>query len=109
MIRFVPEQDFHESATLTFILWEMTPSDYSGKMGVDTDSRAGLHLAMTTATVVVEPVNDSPVLSSDGVLFSINEDLPNRNNIGDYVSDIVSLSYSDFDILHTAKIHGNFL
>ena len=100
-IRFVPDRDFNGYVTFSFAAWDLTSGGVSGTMGIDTtvsDQVIGtFSTESTTATLFVEPVNDSPVLSAGARLSSIAEDTPLSENNGTSVTDIVSRSYRDVD------------
>ena len=100
-IRFVPDRDFNGYISFSFVAWDLTSGEVSGTMGVDTtvsDQVTGtFSTTSTTATLFVEPVNDSPVLNAGARLFSIAEDTPMGENNGTSVSDIVMGSYRDVD------------
>ena len=100
-IRFVPFQDFNGVANFSFIAWDLTSGEESGTLEVDTtigDPTTGaFSSSFTTATVNVEPVNDSPVITQGASLIPILEDVPENENIGMLVSDIVRNVYFDVD------------
>lgn len=100
-VRFVPSPDFNGFATFTFVAWDFTSGEESGTMGVDTsiaDPITGaFSTSSTTATVFVEPVNDSPVLAAGAHLSPVVEDTPTAENNGTAVRDIVEGYYLDVD------------
>jgi hypothetical protein len=103
LVRFVPDPDFHERASFAFKLWdtstEHADSDLSsGLQGLDTTLNTQVfHNAISRATIVVEPVNDSPVLASGGAMTTYDEDVPLTENLGDIIKDMVAGFYADID------------
>jgi hypothetical protein len=101
-IQFVPNRDFNGIASFVFLAWDLTSDLQSGDPSVDTTSAdlvtGPFSVTSATATITVEPVNDSPVLSPDSHLHAIPEDLPVGENRGTLVSDIVREYYYDVDV-----------
>ena len=100
-IRFVPVADFNGFVTVTFRAWDLSSGEPSGTMGVDatnTDEVTGpFSVASTTATLFVEPVNDSPVLFDNSSLHYIFEDISKSDNNGTLIEDIVNQTFFDID------------
>ena len=100
-IRFVPNRDFNGYVSFSFLAWDLTSNEPSGTMGVVTttsDPVTGAYsTTQATATIFVEPVNDSPVLTPGSHLATILEDLPVAENEGTLVWDIVDGFYHDVD------------
>ena len=103
-VRFVPNQDFNGEASFVFLAWDLTSSDLqSGEIGVDTTAADNIvtgpfSVGSTSVTITIEPVNDSPVLSSGSYLSTIIEDTPIHENNGTLVADIVRETYYDVDV-----------
>ena len=100
-IRFAPVSDFNGYSQLTFVAWDLTNGEPSGKTNVDvlmSDPVTGPYSRNhTTATILVEPVNDSPVLEDGSSLLTILEDVPVDSNKGTSVGDIVNQTFYDVD------------
>jgi subtilisin-like proprotein convertase family protein len=100
-IRFVPVSDFNGYSRLTFVAWDLTNGEPSGKTNVDvlmSDPVTGPYSRNhTTAAIFVEPVNDSPVLEDGSSLLTILEDVPVDSNEGTSVGDIVNQTFYDVD------------
>ncbi len=100
-VRFVPNRDFNGNVSFSFVAWDLTSDKPSGTMSVDTttsDSVTGAYSnTATMATILVEPVNDSPVLTPGARLETILEDTPVSENEGTLVWDIVEGFYHDVD------------
>jgi hypothetical protein len=98
-LRFVPNENFHGPATLTFRAWDQT----AGTTGTvhDASTNGGttaFSFNAVTATLTVQGVNDAPVLdpSADHFMTAIDEDA--TNSVGDSVSGIVQPgSITDID------------
>jgi len=92
----------------TYLAWDLTSGEPSGTMGVDTtlanEITGSFSVNMSTATLYIEPVNDSPVLSGDATLTTILEDTPPADNAGTLVSEIVRSVYYDVDINHSVGV-----
>ena len=101
-IRFVPNRDFNGISRFIYKIWDRNSSELSGTEGVDilsADVVTGpFSVANTTATIIIDPVNDSPVVIEGATLHSIYEDIDAVRNPGTTVNDIVRLVYSDVDI-----------
>jgi len=130
LIRFVPNLDYHETATFDFVIWEMGDTDVSGQKLVDTTARDDISMASTTVTITVDPVNDSPIVALvDGFdmidMGLIDEDIGGAaSNAGARVSDLLVESsgtiYTDVDaatpsgldaehgiaVIHVENSHG---
>ena len=100
-VRFAPRLNYNGDTSLQFKLWDMNDTYPSGQQGVNTettDSVTGTFSRDTgTATLDIEPVNDSPTLDSGPVFPDIEEDYSNFNNLGTYVSVITNFVYNDVD------------
>ena len=101
-IRFVPFRDFNGYANFSFKAWDLTSGETSGTMGIDTTVSHPItgtySTTYTSATIFVEPVNDSPVLLRGSHLDPIPEDVPVIENNGTRVEDIVDGFYIDVDV-----------
>ena len=99
-IRFAPLKDFNGFTSLKFKLWDRNVTYASGTEGIDTtitDLVTGTFSKdVGTAELIVEPVNDSPVLLPDPRLSAIDEDV--NSVFGTYVYLIVSGLYIDVDV-----------
>ena len=99
-IRFAPDNNFNGDTSLKFKLWDMNVTYISGLEGVntETDQDTGTFSKdIATATLDIEPVNDSPRLLEGPKLFTINEDILTSVDTGTYVSEIVRDLYGDDD------------
>jgi len=93
-IRFVPNADYNGTipAGITFRAWDQTSGTEGGT--ADTTINGGLSAfstALETASIVVYPVNDSPILSTAGnmpLLASILED--DFSNQGTQIGSIIA-------------------
>ena len=101
-VRFVPFRDFNGYASFSFKAWDLTSGETSGTMGIDTSVShpitGAYSTTYTSATIFVEPVNDSPVLLRGSHLNPIPEDIPVIENNGTRVEDIVDGFYIDVDV-----------
>ncbi len=101
-VRFVPFRDFNGYASFSFKAWDLTSGEASGTMGIDTTMShpitGAYSTTYTSATIFVEPVNDSPVLLLGSHLDPIPEDIPEIENNGTRVEDIVDGFYIDVDV-----------
>jgi VCBS repeat-containing protein len=85
-IRFVPNPDFEGTVSLKFAAWDRTSGSIGGRANLSASSSTGGSTAFSeqegTATLLVRPVNDAPVLNSSisPAMSSILED--NRNSWG---------------------------
>ena len=98
-IRFAPLKDFNGETSLKFKLWDLNVTYASGSEGIDTntDSVTGTFSKdVGTVILIVEPVNDSPVLVSGPTLFVSNEDTVPL--LGTYVYLLVANYYTDIDV-----------
>ncbi|MDH5191905.1 MAG: DUF4347 domain-containing protein, partial [Gammaproteobacteria bacterium] len=103
-LRFVPDGNNSDSATITYRAWDQTSGAAGSK--VDTSSNGGttaFSTAEDTASITVTAVNDAPVLDNSGspTLTTITED--DTNNSGDLVSAIVGATITDVD---TGAVEG---
>ena len=99
-VRFHPNKDFNGESSFRYKLWDLTSGHTSGDSNVDTRTdpvTGAFSVDSTTAHITVEPVNDSPVLSGDTQLGDIPEDIPDMNNFGTFVRDILQGVFSDVD------------
>lgn len=100
-LRFVPARHFNGMSSFIYKIWDRNSTEASGTAGVDVrvaDAVTGpFSVANTTAMIVVEPVNDSPVVIEGASLHSIDEDVGAVMNPGTIVNNIVQLVYSDVD------------
>ena len=100
-IRFMPNRDFNGFVSFSFLTWDLTSSEPSGTMAIDTTSSDRVTGAFSTtyamATIRVDPVNDSPVLTPGSRLQAILEDLQAVENEGTLVWDIVDGFYHNVD------------
>ena len=103
-IRFVPNPDYNGQSSFQYLIWDLNTTWPSGTQeGVDTtiqDPVTGtFSIAHTTAHIVIEPVNDSPVLVENGGLrlSRIREDLDPSLNFGTTVDIILRDHFMDID------------
>lgn len=96
-VRFVPDGQNADSATVTYRAWDQTSGTEGTK--VDASSNGGdtaFSSATDTATITVTAVNDAPVLTpASPSLTTITED--ETTNSGDLVSAIVGSAIADVD------------
>ncbi|MCB9775988.1 MAG: DUF4347 domain-containing protein [Nitrospiraceae bacterium] len=102
-IRFVPDGQNADSATVTYRAWDQTSGTEGTKVDASTNGGTmAFSTATDTASITVTAVNDAPVLTSASpTLTSITED--QTNNSGDLVSAIVGSSITDVD---TGAVEG---
>ncbi len=108
MVRFVPDADYNGTATFTYKAWDQSTGS-NGDTGVDTTSGTAFSAASETASIVVTPVADAPVLDNSGTpnLTAIAEDAV--SSAGDTVADIVvdgSISDADGAVAEAIAITG---
>ena len=99
-LRFWPNQDYNGYSDVVFVAWDLTsgPADGSFVNVAATDRVTGpFSRTNSKAQIFVEPVNDSPVLSSGLSLTAITEGLPIMNNNGTLVATILRNGYIDVD------------
>jgi subtilisin-like proprotein convertase family protein len=91
-IRYVPDLNYHENATFKFMVWEWFSYDSNGKHNVSTLERNELGTATTTATIRVDPVNDSPIISGTANFQQMTEDAVG-SNMGDLIGSQLFQSF----------------
>ena len=99
-VRFFPNKDFNGMSSFMYKIWDLNSTELSGATGVETvtDPIIGpFSIQVTRATIVIEPVNDSPVLTGGNPLSTITEDVPTLSNPGVPIGQIVRGFYSDVD------------
>ena len=96
-LRFVPDGQNADSATVTYRAWDQTSGSAGTKVDVSVNGgTTAFSTATDTATLTVTAVNDAPVLTpATPSLTSITED--DMGNGGDLISAIVGSSISDVD------------
>lgn len=107
-VRFVPNQDYSGTATITYRAWDRTSGvagntvDLSGANSygtykpTPTGDETAYSATKQTATLTVTAVNDAPVLTpANPVLDPINEDAV--SNSGQTVASILGTSVADVD------------
>lgn len=94
-IRFVPDADFVGTVdpAINFRAWDQT-SGTNGQVGVDTTTNGGttaFSTAIGTSTIVVNNVNDAPVLDTNATptLPDILENVPSPDNTGATVASLL--------------------
>ena len=101
-IRFSPYKDFNGFVSFSFVAWDMTSGHVSGQTSIDTTKShpvtGTFSTTRTSATLQVEPLNDSPVLVQGAALADIYEDTLFSDNKGTMVADIVQSVYYDADV-----------
>ncbi|MBF0178205.1 MAG: tandem-95 repeat protein, partial [Magnetococcales bacterium] len=112
-IRFIPDGQNADSATLTFQAWDQTSGAAGSK--VDASVHGGTTAFSTvsdTATVTVMDVNDAPILAAIApTLTSVTEDT--TGHAGDTVASLLGASMTDVDtgavqgMAITALVSGN--
>ena len=99
-IRFVPVLNFHGSSSFSFKAWDQSQGSVPGsnQSTVVSNSYSGpFSINSTTATLAIEPVNDSPILEGEMSIYSITEDVLASGNLGSRVDDVILGHYSDID------------
>ncbi len=98
-IRFVPFTDYNGETSLRFKLWDLNVTYASGTEDIYTitDVITGTFSNdIGTATLIVEPVNDSPIVVAGPTLLDSDEDtIP---LLGTYVYLLLANFYTDVDI-----------
>ena len=99
-IRFVPSLNFNGLVSFNYKLWDLTTPEVSGSFNnTQTDSKTGpFSEDIATARVTVDPVNDSPIISSGMFLSPVNENVESINNQGTPISTVINGFYSDVDV-----------
>lgn len=102
-VRFLPNRDFNGNVSFTFVAWDLSSGEPSSTTSVDTttsDSVTGAYSNIVAmATIIVESVNDSPVLTPGARLPTILEDMSVAENEGVSIWNIVDGFYHDVDTL----------
>ena len=96
-LRFVPDGQNADSATVTYRAWDQTSGTEGTKVDASTNGgTTAFSTATDTASITVTAVNDAPVLTSASpALTPITED--ETHNAGDVVLAIVGASITDVD------------
>ncbi|WNM63854.1 DUF4347 domain-containing protein [Candidatus Nitrospira neomarina] len=96
-LRFVPDGQNADSATVTYRAWDQTSGTEGTKVDASTNGgTTAFSTATDTASITVTAVNDAPVLTpASPTLTTITED--DTSNSGDLVSAIVGSSIADVD------------
>ncbi|HJN07594.1 MAG TPA: Ig-like domain-containing protein [Pirellulaceae bacterium] len=90
-IRFVPDQEQSEIASITFRAWDQTSGAAGGTGNSDLNGgETAFSLGEEIATIDVTDINDAPILSTTGTLalLSITED--EDTNVGQDVASILA-------------------
>ena len=102
-IRFVPNPDYNGQSSFQFLIWDLNTTWPSGTQGVDTTIQhpvtGTFSTTQTTAHIVIDPVNDSPVLVENGglALNRIREDVDPSLNFGTTVDIVLRDHFIDID------------
>ncbi|KAI6655001.1 hypothetical protein LOD99_2290 [Oopsacas minuta] len=99
-IRFMPELNYNGPSEFTYKLWDLTTPELSGTPNINTltDPVIGPYSINTaTATVIIEAVNDSPLITPRLILSPINENIDTSINVGIPVSTVIDQHFSDVD------------
>ena len=99
-IRFVPNPDYNGASSFQYKLWDRNVTLPSGTVRVDTNTdpvNGTFSVQSTTAHVIIEPVNDSPMLLGHTTLDRINEDRITSSNSGTFVRNILRSVFVDID------------
>ena len=115
-IRFAPSLNYNGLTSLQFKLWDLNITYPSGTGGVDTRSSPTFSVGTGTATLEIEPVNDSPVIYPGATLSPINEDVATSTDPGTLVREILRDLYEDVDegseiglaVVGTDRRHGSW-
>ncbi|MBF0171486.1 MAG: hypothetical protein HQK87_10450, partial [Nitrospinae bacterium] len=96
-IRFVPDGQNADSATLTYQAWDQTTDAAGSKVDAAASGGAtAFSAASDTATLTVTAVNDAPVLTAAApTLTGITEDA--AANAGDTIASLLGASVTDVD------------
>ncbi|MBL8792853.1 MAG: hypothetical protein JNM56_03015, partial [Planctomycetia bacterium] len=107
-LRFVPAKNFNGTATVTLVAWDRTVGTLNGVVNLNTLTESGKTAfsidftnpttvadSLKTLTLVINAVNDAPVLSASKALTKIPPN-PATNN-GDAVSAFTTISDVDGD------------
>ena len=106
-VRFYPDQDFNGMSSFTYKIWDINSTELSGATEVNTNVdpiTSPFSVQVTMATLLIEPVNDSPVLTGGNSLPTITEDVHTLNNPGVPIGQIVRGFYSDVDANYVVGI-----
>ena len=96
LVRFVPDSQNGTTATLTFQGWDQTTGLRGSKVNVTTNGgTTAFSTGTVTAQLIVQSINDAPVLNSANNLTSINAS--QTNNAGDAVATLLTGKLSDVD------------
>ncbi|MEX2558820.1 MAG: Ig-like domain-containing protein [Pirellulales bacterium] len=80
LVRFLPNLNFHGSATLDFHAWDRTSGFAGGTADLTLPDATGndtaFSVAVETASLAVTPVNDAPVVNVPAGPLSTDEDVP---------------------------------
>ncbi|MBF0435108.1 MAG: DUF4347 domain-containing protein, partial [Magnetococcales bacterium] len=101
-IRFVPDGQNADSATVTYRAWDQTSGSAGNKVDASTSTGAttAFSTATDTATITVTAVNDAPVLTGNATLASINAGMaaPGGASLSTLFNSAVVNLYSDVDL-----------
>ena len=97
LLRFVPEPTYNnaQSPTIVFRAWDRTGGFENGSAAnitlIGTGGSTPFSTGSDTASITVTAVNDAPVLDNTGnmSLATIAEDIPDAENVGTLVRDII--------------------
>ena len=96
-IRFAPSLNYNGPTSLTFKLWDLNITYPSGTR-VNTLGSHTFSVDTATASLEVEPVNDSPVILPGMRLSPIFEDITTSTDHGTPVREILRDHYEDVDV-----------
>ena len=99
-IRFVPDLNFHGDSSFSFKAWDRSQGSVPGSSQstvVSNPYSDQFSINSTTAALIIEPVNDSPILQGDMYIDTISEDMVASSNLGSRVDTVIRGHYSDID------------
>ncbi|XP_002741598.1 uncharacterized protein LOC100369441 [Saccoglossus kowalevskii] len=101
VIKFQPNNDFNGASYLEYLAWDLSDGHLSGSINLDLTQRdmvtGAFSVDNATAIIMVEAVNDSPVMMSEGYFNTIYEDIPTEQNNGTEVSKLLENTCTDID------------
>lgn len=96
LIRFVPARDFNGSSTITFRAWDRAVGFAGGINDITATGTGGLtafSADQETASIVVQPVNDAPVLGVGSPLLTpiaVNAINPSGDTVSSFAGGFIS-------------------
>ncbi|MFT3858605.1 MAG: Ig-like domain-containing protein [Aquabacterium sp.] len=104
-LRFVPDGQNADTASLTFVAWDLTSGSAGSKVDASTrGSTTAFSTTSGTSAISVNAVNDAPVLSAHSDFTGINED--STNDAGQLVSTLLTSTDVDSGAASGVAIYG---